>query len=80
MPATLDPTQVDPRIGRRVTWNVYSLQFEGTVIRPFNDPFDGEEFLAVTVEKTNDGPPWYPGIPASIYPPGTPGKGNARWL
>lgn len=73
-------TSTDSRIGRKVTWEIYGLVFVGTVIRAYNDFSDGEEFLAVDVETTNGGRPWYPGIPASIFPPGTPNKGNAQWV
>lgn len=72
-------TSVDPRIGRKVTWEIYGVKFVGTVRRAFNDSSDGEEFLSVDVESVDDGPDRNPGIPASIYPPGTPNKGNAQW-
>jgi hypothetical protein len=71
---------IDRRIGRKVTWQVYGLRFVGTVRSAFNDPFDGEEFLSVDVESVNDGPNLYPGVPASIFPPDTPCKGNAQWV
>jgi hypothetical protein len=72
--------QIDPRIGRRVTWEIYGVRFVGTVKRVFNDPLDGEEYLSVTVERDNDRPSPYQGIPASIHPPGTLNKGNAQWV
>lgn len=72
---------VDPRVGRKVTWNIYGLQFVGTVRSAYSCTFsDGEEFLSVDVESENGRPHRYPGIPASIFPPGTPDKGNAQWV
>jgi hypothetical protein len=76
--------QVDSRVGRKVTWEIYGLMFMGTVKSVFKDK-DGDERLSVEVETEQDevSPAKanrHPGIPASIYPPGTNGKGNAMWV
>ncbi len=63
----------DPRIGRRITWNLYGIQFEGTVTGVYQD-FDETEMLAVKIEKNGQGT-------ACVFPPeNNPRPVPSQWL